>query len=156
MSISSISSKINTFRPRRNGTISYEDCYILIQIWLKFITNGLIENMPVLVQIMAWCGVGDYSHCLNGWWHSLALLCVTRSRWGRVTHTCVSKLTIICSDHGLAPSRRQAIIWTNAGILLIGHLGTNISEILIHFHSRKCTGKRRLENGDHLVLASLC
>ena len=26
--------------------------------------------------------------------------------------------------------RRQAIIWTNAGILLIGTLGTNCSEIL--------------------------
>ena len=26
---------------------------------------------------------------------------------------------------------RQAIIWTNAGILLIGHLETNFSEILI-------------------------
>ena len=27
--------------------------------------------------------------------------------------------------------RRQAIIWTNAGILLIGTLGTNFSKILI-------------------------
>ena len=26
---------------------------------------------------------------------------------------------------------RQAIIWTNAEVLLIGHLGTNFSEILI-------------------------
>ena len=30
--------------------------------------------------------------------------------------------------------RRQAIIWTNAGILLIGPLGTNFSEILIEIH----------------------
>ena len=29
-----------------------------------------------------------------------------------------SKLTIIGSDNGLSPRRRQAIIWTNAGILL--------------------------------------
>ena len=36
----------------------------------------------------------------------------------------------IGSDNGLAPDRRQAIIWTNAGILLIGPLGTNFSEIL--------------------------
>ena len=35
------------------------------------------------------------------------------------------------SDNGLSPGRRQAIIWTNAGILLIGTLGTNFSEILI-------------------------
>ena len=53
------------------------------------------------------------------------------THWGRVTHICVSKLTIIGSDNGLSPHRRQAIIWTNAGILLIGPLGTNFSEISI-------------------------
>ena len=53
------------------------------------------------------------------------------NHWGRMTHICVSKLTIIGSDNGLAPGRRQTIIWTNAGILLIGPLGTNSSEILI-------------------------
>ena len=53
------------------------------------------------------------------------------SHWDRMTHICVSKLTIIGLDNGLPPGRRQAIIWTNAGILLIGPLGTNFSEILI-------------------------
>ena len=48
-----------------------------------------------------------------------------------MTHICVSKKTIIGSDNGLLPGRRQAIIWTNAGILLIGTLGTNFSQILI-------------------------
>ena len=48
-----------------------------------------------------------------------------------MTHICVSKLTIIGPDNGLSPGRRQAIIWTNAGILLIGPLGTNFSENLI-------------------------
>ena len=56
---------------------------------------------------------------------------VLSTHWGRVTHICVNKLTIIGSDNGLSPGRRQAIIWTNAGILLIGPLGTNFSEILI-------------------------
>ena len=45
------------------------------------------------------------------------------------TYICVSKLTIIGSDNGLLTERHQAIIWTNAGILLIGNLGTNFSEI---------------------------
>ena len=58
-------------------------------------------------------------------------LCYVLTHWGRVTHICVSKLTIIGSDNGLSPDRRQAIIWTNAGLLLIGPLGTNFSEILI-------------------------
>ena len=53
------------------------------------------------------------------------------THWGRVTHICVSKLTIIGSDNGLSPGRCQAIIWTNAGILFIGSLWTNFSEILI-------------------------
>ena len=50
---------------------------------------------------------------------------------GRVTHMWVGKLTIIGSDNGLSPRRHQAIIWTNVGILLIGPLRTNFSEILI-------------------------
>ena len=45
--------------------------------------------------------------------------------------TAVNRLTIIGSDNGLSPGRRQAIIWTNAGILLIGPLATNFNEILI-------------------------
>ena len=53
------------------------------------------------------------------------------THWGRVTHICVSNLTIIGSDNGLSPGRRQDIIWTNAGMLLIGLLETNFSEILI-------------------------
>ena len=53
------------------------------------------------------------------------------THWGRVTHICVSKLTIIGSDNSLSPEWRQAIIWTNAGILLIGALVTNFSENLI-------------------------
>ena len=38
------------------------------------------------------------------------------------------------SDNGLSPGRRQAIIWTNAGLLLIGPLETKFSEILIEIH----------------------
>ena len=51
--------------------------------------------------------------------------------FGRVTHICISKLTTIGSDNGLSPGQRQAIISTNAGILLIGPLGTNFSENFI-------------------------
>ena len=62
-------------------------------------------------------------------WFALCLYDITH--WGRVTHVCVNKLTIIDSDNGLSPGRRQAIIWTDDGILLIGPLGTNFSEKLI-------------------------
>ena len=64
-------------------------------------------------------------------WTLAALNDSLLTHWGRVMHICVSKLTSIVSDNGLSPGWRQAIIWTNAGILLIGPLGTNSSEILI-------------------------
>ena len=52
------------------------------------------------------------------------------THWGRVAHICVSKLTIIGSDTGLLPGRRQTIIWTDAAILFIRTLGTIFSEIV--------------------------
>ena len=55
--------------------------------------------------------------------------------WGRVTHICVRKLTIFGSDNGLSPEQRQAIIWSNAGILLSGPLGINFSDISIKIHT---------------------
>ena len=39
--------------------------------------------------------------------------------------------TIVGSDNNLSPVRHQAIIWTKAGLLWIGSLQTNFSEILI-------------------------
>ena len=57
------------------------------------------------------------------------------THWGRVTHICVSNLTIFVSDNGLSPGRRQAIIWNNNGLLLIEPLGTNFSEIVMEIHT---------------------
>ena len=77
-----------------------------------------------LAQVMACCLVSP-SHYLT----CKSLLGLTH--WGRVTHICVSDLTNIGPDNGLSPARRQAIIWTKAGILLNEPLGTNFSEIFI-------------------------
>ena len=76
-----------------------------------------------------WCDI----HCesLTIW----LLMCWCLTHWGWVTHISVCKLTIIGSDNGLSPGWRQAIIWTNVGILLIGPLGTNFSEILIEIYT---------------------
>ena len=60
---------------------------------------------------------------------------VVLTHWGRVTHTCVHNLTITGPDNGLSRGQRQAVIWTNAGMLLIGPLGTSFSEILIEIHT---------------------
>ena len=72
---------------------------------------------------------------------------------------CVSKLIIIGSYNGLLPDQHQAIIWTNAGILLIGPLGTTFSEILneiLTFSFEKMHLKCCLWNGGHFVMASMC
>ena len=57
------------------------------------------------------------------------------THWGRVTHIYVGELAIIGSDNCLSPGRRQAIIRTNAGILLIRTSGTHFSEILSEIHT---------------------
>ena len=72
-------------------------------------------------------------HILRGWKNSYAwclayALCFCFSN-------CTSKLTITGSDNGLLPGRRQAIIRTNAGILLIWALGTNFNEIWSEIHT---------------------
>ena len=68
---------------------------------------------------------------ISAFWHlERHLEIIYLTHWGRVTHICISKLDIISSDNGLSPDRRQAIVWTNAGMLLIGSLGTNFNEIL--------------------------
>ena len=56
------------------------------------------------------------------------------TQWGRVTHICITKLTIISSDDGLSPGRHQAI-WSIAEILLIWTLGTNFSEMISEIHT---------------------
>ena len=64
--------------------------------------------------------------CSRNYVHSLVVLCLALwpyqqilTHWGWVTNICIGNLTIIGSDNGLSPVRRQAIIWTNAAILSI-------------------------------------
>ena len=56
--------RVNTLRPRQNGSHFPDDIFnfvffnlnvwMLIKISLKFVPKGLINNIPALVQIMAW------------------------------------------------------------------------------------------------------
>ena len=95
------------------------------EIWLitpSFISYATM-SMVVWLHARLWylnCQLNrDTQSCVKPWTH-----------WGRVTHICASKIIIIGSDNGLARTRCQAIIWSNAGILLIRTLGTNFIEIL--------------------------
>ena len=107
---------------RSANYIQFQDCYLstMQYAYVKNTANiqpySLDYNMHVYI-----------SHLRT--WYSAAPCTRTENitHWGRVTHICV----IICSHNGLSRGRHQAIIWTNAGILLIGPLGINFSEILI-------------------------
>ena len=99
--------------PEKRG--QYHDCWCLGSLHCQVISNHDIDD------------AGSAGPCLP--------LGRILTHWGRVTHICVSKPTIIGSDNGLLPSRHQAIFWTNAGILLIRPLGTNFSEILIEIYT---------------------
>ena len=76
--------------------------------------------------------------CNIRWIHNFVVLTL----WGWVIPICVSKLSTIGSDNGLSPGRRQAIIWTNDGILLIQNLGKNLNEILSEIHKDHKDNKR--------------
>ena len=58
------------------------------------------------------------------------------TRWGRVTHICVTKLGHHWFSWWLVTWQgSQVSIWTKAGILLIRTLGTNFSEISLEIHT---------------------
>ena len=91
-------------------------------------------------------------------WMKDQLACIAAfwlTHWGRVTHLCINKPTIIGSDNGLLLGQRQDTIWTNAGILLIGPLGTKVSGILVWiciFSFKKMHLKLSQEVGGHFSL----
>ena len=62
-------------------------------------------------------------------WHKKVFPLHDLTHWGRVTHICVSQLTIIASDNGLSTGRCQAIIRNNAGLWSIETLATNFNKI---------------------------
>ena len=102
--------------------IRYDNGFIVLVIHRTLMWRYRCEKVNLLTTKKQWVG-----NLLTSLPHSL-------THWGWVTHKFVSKLTIIGSDTGLSPNQRQAIIWTNAGILLIRPIGTNFSEILIEIH----------------------
>ena len=87
-----------------------------------------IGNLKIIYNLPWWYWITELITCT-------AQTIGSFTNWGRVTHICVNNLTIIGPDNGLSPGRRQAIIWTNAGMLLFGLLGTNFNEILLEIHT---------------------
>ena len=82
---------INTLRPRRNGRYNTDDIFKCIflkenawiptKISLKFVPKGPINNIPALVQIMAWRRPGDKPLSEPMMVSLLTHICVTRPQW---------------------------------------------------------------------------
>ena len=58
-----------------------ENVWIPIKIWLKFVPKGPINNIPALVQIMAWRRPGDKSLSEPMMVGLLTHICITRPQW---------------------------------------------------------------------------
>ena len=84
-------------------------------------------NRPSRFKVLAtvW-RVQSHSYLVNWFWPNEAMrrhgYCPTLTRWGQVTHICVSKLATIGLDNVSVAWSVQAIIWTNDAILLIGYI----------------------------------
>ena len=108
---------------------------------LRWIPEYQIIEKSMLVKVIAWCRQATKqaiirTNVYQDFCHHMALMhSIELTHWGRVTHLCVSKPTRIASHSGLSPGRRQAIIWNEAGILLIEHLGINFSDISIEIQT---------------------
>ena len=82
---------INTLRPRQNGRhfpddsfkwiFLNENVWISIEVSLKFAPKGPINNIPALVQIMAWRRPGDKPLSEPMMVSLLTHICVTRPHW---------------------------------------------------------------------------
>ena len=82
---------INSLRPRRSGRNNADDIFKCIflkeNVWiptiisLKFVPKGSINNIPALVQIMAWCHPGDKPSSEPMMASLLTHICVTRPQW---------------------------------------------------------------------------
>ena len=81
----------NTLRPRQNGRHIPDDIFkciflnetiwITIKFSLKFVRKGPINNIPALVQIMAWRRPGDKPLSEPTLVSLLMYICVTRPQW---------------------------------------------------------------------------
>ena len=82
---------LNTLRPRQNGRHFTDDIFkcifltgnvwIAIKISFKFVPKIQINNIPTLVQIMAWCGPGNKPLSELMLLSLLTHICITRPQW---------------------------------------------------------------------------
>ena len=160
---------VNTLRPTQNGRQFADDTFkwfflnekvwISIESSLKFVPKGPINNIPALVQIMAWRRPGDKPLSETMMVRLLTHICVTRPQW--VNATCKHSLleVIILTTSGTASDENlvkmtfrfqrissagrfyfktwSCITWRNKQrVLMHGHQGWNFRHGLCHIYMR--------------------
>ena len=111
---------INTLKPRQNGRHFAEDIFkciflnenvwIPIQISLKFVPQGPINNIPALVQVMAWRRPGDKPLSGPMMVRLPTNICVTRPQGVNSPWSCDDTCR-----HGTCPWLVQVMVGTNQG-----------------------------------------
>ena len=111
---------VNALRPRQNGHHFADDTFkriffnenvrISMKISLKFVPKGPINNIPTLVQIMAWRRSGDKPLSEPMMVSLLTHICITLPQWVKIIALwpgdaiCfIVELVNIGSDNGLLP-----------------------------------------------------
>ena len=104
----------NTLRPRINGHHFLDNIFK----WMKMYEFGLIFHWSLYLRVQ----LTIFQHWFRYW--------AIEDQAENLNSTARPyDQQAFSPDNGLSPGRREAIIWTNAGILLIGPLGTNFSKI---------------------------
>ena len=76
---------------------------LLMHIYASLSFNELMK------QVWFCCALCCHGDIMNPLWIHVIYSPIFLTHWGQVTHICVNKLTIIGSNNGLSPGRRQAI-----------------------------------------------
>ena len=150
----------NTLRPRQNGRhfpddifkcfFLNENVWIYITISLKFVPKGLINNIPALVQIMAWRRPGDKPLSEPMMVSLLTHICVTRPQWVNWQQA------ITGSGSGFSPNGWQAIISTNHGQVHWRTYTVSMSDGVSFYRTLDCLGKSCHANNKELCITVLC
>ena len=87
-----------------------ENVWISINISLKFFPRGPINNIPTLVQVMAWHRPGDKPLSVPMMVRLPTHICVTRPQWVKVCRCHIMYVVcIISSGNGLSPCKIYVI-----------------------------------------------
>ena len=116
-----------------NSIVKFEDHKVLLNMINNVLKNKYVSQISLgilfIPRLQTWMvmhlfiNANDYnntahSNSIQSNRGAISTHMALSTHLGRMTQICVSDLTIIGSEIGLSPGRRQAIIRTNAGILL--------------------------------------